>query len=60
MYIPYIAMPVGLSLSIIHFIHNIVKLFTDPKSAEAVLFAAEHVEEIVDDEEMTITGGPQK
>lgn len=52
MYIPYIAMPVGLTLSIIHFIHNIVKLFTDPKQAEAVLFTSEHVE--------TISGGEQQ
>lgn len=52
MYIPYIAMPVGLTLSIIHFIHNIVKLLTDPKQAEAVLFASEHVE--------AIPGGEQK
>lgn len=45
MYIPYIAMPVGLSLSIIHFLHNIVKLFTDPKMAESVLHASELIEE---------------
>lgn len=60
MYIPYIAMPVGLSFSVIHFIHNIVKLFTDPSQAEAVLFASEHVEEIVVEEEMNVAGGKQK
>ncbi|MFA7404484.1 MAG: TRAP transporter small permease [Pelobacteraceae bacterium] len=60
MYIPYIAMPVGLSLSIIHFINNIVKLFTDPTQAEAVLFASEHVEEITVEEELNINGGKQK
>ena len=43
MYIPYIAMPVGLSLSIVHFIHNIVKLFTNPKQAETALHASEHI-----------------
>lgn len=46
MYIPYIAMPVGLSLSIVHFIHNIVKLFTIPGQAESALSSSEHVEEI--------------
>jgi TRAP-type C4-dicarboxylate transport system permease small subunit len=45
MYIPYIAMPVGLSLSIIHFIHNIIKLFTIPNQAELALAASEHAEE---------------
>jgi TRAP-type C4-dicarboxylate transport system permease small subunit len=45
MYIPYIAMPVGLSLSIIHFIHNIVKLFTTPDEAEKALCISEHLEE---------------
>ena len=40
MYIPYIAMPVGLSLSIIHFIHNIVKLFTIPDQAEQALYSS--------------------
>jgi C4-dicarboxylate transporter DctQ subunit len=28
MYIPYLAMPVGLSFAVVHFIHDIVKLFT--------------------------------
>lgn len=60
MYIPYIAMPVGLSFSIIHFINNIVKLLTDPTQAEAVLFASEHVEETIVEEEMKITGGGRK
>jgi TRAP-type C4-dicarboxylate transport system permease small subunit len=46
MYIPYIAMPVGLSLSIVHFIHNIVKLFTIPGQAESALQNSEHIEEI--------------
>lgn len=46
MYIPYIAMPVGLSLSILHFIHNIVKLLTVPGEAEHALSASEHIEEI--------------
>lgn len=44
MYIPYIAMPVGLSLSIIHFIHNIVKLFTIPDQAEQAIYSSEHIE----------------
>ena len=60
MYIPYIAMPVGLTLSIIHFIHNIVKLLTNPDEAESILFASEHVEEIIVEEEMHISGGEQK
>lgn len=60
MYIPYIAMPVGLSLSIIHFIHNIIKLFTDPKLAESALHASEHIEEIEPEEEMNNAGGKQK
>lgn len=46
MYIPYIAMPVGLSLSIVHFLHNIVKLFTIPGQAESALQSSEHIEEI--------------
>lgn len=45
MYIPYIAMPVGLSLSIIHFIHNIVKLFLIPDEAEKAICKSEHLEE---------------
>ncbi len=60
MYIPYIAMPVGLTLSIIHFIHNIVKLLTNPGEAESILFASEHVEEIIVEEEMHISGGERK
>lgn len=44
MYIPYIAMPVGLSLSIVHFIHNIVKLFTIPDQAEQAIYSSEHLE----------------
>jgi TRAP-type C4-dicarboxylate transport system permease small subunit len=44
MYIPYIAMPVGLSLSIVHFIHNIVKLFTVPDQAEQSIYSSEHIE----------------
>lgn len=44
MYIPYIAMPVGLSLSIVHFIHNIVKLFTIPHQPELALYSSEHIE----------------
>lgn len=44
MYIPYIAMPVGLSLSIVHFIHNIVKLFTIPDQAEQAIYSSEHIE----------------
>ena len=46
MYIPYIAMPVGLSLSIFHFIHNIIKLFTIPNQAELAIEASEHAEEM--------------
>lgn len=46
MYIPYIAMPVGLSFSIVHFIHNIVKLFTVPDQAELAICASEHAEEL--------------
>lgn len=44
MYIPYIAMPVGLSLSIVHFIHNIVKLFTISDQAEQAIYSSEHIE----------------
>lgn len=44
MYIPYVAMPVGLSLSIVHFIHNIIKLFTIPNQAELALCASEHID----------------
>jgi TRAP-type C4-dicarboxylate transport system permease small subunit len=55
MYIPYIAMPVGLSLSIIHFIHNIVRLFTNPSEAGAAIFASEHLEE-----QINFDGGEQK
>ncbi len=55
MYIPYIAMPVGLTLSIIHFIHNIVKLLKNPDEAESVLFASEHSEE-----KLNIAGGEQQ
>ncbi|MCM2358859.1 MAG: TRAP transporter small permease [Geobacteraceae bacterium] len=54
MYIPYIAMPVGLSLSIVHFIHNIVKLFTVPDQAEQALCQSEHIEEL-----NSICGGEQ-
>lgn len=54
MYIPYIAMPVGLSLSIVHFIHNIVKLFTVPDQAEVALCQSEHAEEL-----KSICGGEQ-
>lgn len=46
MYIPYIAMPVGLSLSIIHFIHNIIKLFTIPNQAELAIDASKHAGEM--------------
>lgn len=46
MYIPYIAMPVGIFLSIVHFIHNIVKLFTIPDQAEKTLCQSEHAEEL--------------
>ena len=46
MYIPYIAMPVGLGLSIVHFLHNIVKLFVNPDEAESALAKSEHIEEI--------------
>jgi C4-dicarboxylate transporter DctQ subunit len=28
MYLPYLAMPVGLSFSVVHFLHDIVKVFT--------------------------------
>jgi TRAP-type C4-dicarboxylate transport system permease small subunit len=57
MYIPYIAMPVGLSLSVVHFIHNIVKLFTVPAQAEAALCASEHAEELGTKELRTVCGG---
>lgn len=46
MYIPYIAMPVGLSLSIVHFIHNIIKLFTVPGQPELAICESEHAEEL--------------
>lgn len=54
MYIPYIAMPVGLSLSIVHFIHNIVKLFTVTDQAEQALCRSEHIEEME-----SVCGGEQ-
>lgn len=55
MYIPYIAMPVGLTLSIVHFIHNIVKLFIIPDQAEQAIYSSEHNEEI-----QNICGGEEK
>jgi C4-dicarboxylate transporter DctQ subunit len=42
MYLPYLAMPVGLSFSVVHFLHDIVKLFTtgeEPHGADDVLAA---------------------
>jgi C4-dicarboxylate transporter DctQ subunit len=42
MYIPYLAMPVGLSFSVVHFLHDIVKLFTtgeEPHGADDALAA---------------------
>jgi C4-dicarboxylate transporter, DctQ subunit len=47
MYIPYMAMPVGLTLSGIRFIQDIVRLFTKTGQAEEALFESEHVEEMV-------------
>jgi C4-dicarboxylate transporter DctQ subunit len=38
MYIPYLAMPVGLSLSLIHFIMNIIRLFTAHEEPTEMLF----------------------
>lgn len=58
MYIPYLAMPVGLTLSIVHFIHNIVKLFTQPDQAEQAICRSEHIDEI--DEIDDICGGDRK
>ena len=54
MFIPYIAMPVGLSLSIVHFIHNIVKLFTVADQAELAICESEHAEEL-----QSVCGGEQ-
>jgi C4-dicarboxylate transporter, DctQ subunit len=36
MYIPYLAMPVGLSFAVVHFIHDIVKLFTKHEEPHSV------------------------
>ena len=46
MYIPYIAMPVGLSLSVIRFIQDIVRLFARTDQAEEALFQSEHADEL--------------
>lgn len=46
MWIPYVAMPVGLTLSILHFLHNTVRLLTNPAEADSALAASEHVDEI--------------
>jgi TRAP-type C4-dicarboxylate transport system permease small subunit len=37
MYLPYLAMPVGLSFAIVHFIHDIVKLFVDHEEPHEML-----------------------
>jgi C4-dicarboxylate transporter DctM subunit len=42
MYLPYIAMPVGLGLAVVHFVHDIVKLLAaghDPASIESAAAA---------------------
>ena len=36
MYIPYLAMPVGLSFAVVHFIHDIVKLFTTHEEPQSI------------------------
>jgi C4-dicarboxylate transporter, DctQ subunit len=46
MYIPYMAMPVGLTLSGIRFIQDIVRLFTRTDQAEEAIFQSEHAEEM--------------
>jgi C4-dicarboxylate transporter, DctQ subunit len=46
MYIPYMAMPVGLTLSGIRFIQDIVRLFTRKHQAEEAIFQSEHAEEM--------------
>lgn len=46
MYIPYLAMPVGLCLSIIRFIQNIILLFTNKDQAEQALCMSEHIDEL--------------
>jgi C4-dicarboxylate transporter DctQ subunit len=43
MWLPYLAMPVGLSFGVVHFLHDIVKLFAtgeEPHGADAVPVAA--------------------
>jgi C4-dicarboxylate transporter DctQ subunit len=46
MYIPYMAMPVGLTLSGIRFIQDIVRLFMRTDQAEEAIFQSEHAEEM--------------
>jgi C4-dicarboxylate transporter DctQ subunit len=46
MYIPYLAMPVGLTLSGIRFIQDIVRLFTRTDQAEEAIFQSEHADEL--------------
>jgi C4-dicarboxylate transporter, DctQ subunit len=46
MYIPYLAMPIGLFLSIIRFIENIFKLFSVRDQAEEALYSSEHAEDL--------------
>lgn len=38
MYLPYLAMPVGLSLTVIRFVQDIVRLFTKHEEPEEMLF----------------------
>ena len=35
MYLPYLAMPVGLSFAVVHFLHDVVKLFATGRSRTA-------------------------
>lgn len=36
MYLPYLAMPVGLSFSVVHFLHDIVKVFTTGEAPQGL------------------------
>jgi C4-dicarboxylate transporter DctQ subunit len=40
MYLPYLAMPVGLSFAVVHFVHSIVKIFATGEEPHAAAVAA--------------------
>jgi hypothetical protein len=58
MYIPYLAMPVGLTLSGIRFLQDIIKLFARTDQAEEALFQSEHVDELAAGTALPAAGGP--